>query len=105
MFYSTLQMRKAGWTNIMLHLGEIVFCGSQWLESVLEYKLSGDRDSCYVITFFLCKMKIKPVTTCFKFIAVSRGNLSLLLYINRLSSAAGQVERTAEIKKPHLGLQ
>lgn len=101
-------MRKAGCTNIVFDLGETVFCEPTRLECVLEYKLSGDRESCYVITFFLfflCKMKIKPVTSCFKFTAVSRGNLSLLLYINRLSSATGQVERTAKIKKPHLGLQ
>lgn len=52
-------------------------------------------------------MKIIPVTYCFKCIAVFRGNLSLLLYNNRISSAAEwtATEWTAEIKKPWPGLQ
>lgn len=62
------------------------------MECVSEDKVSGDQESCYVITCFLCKMKIIPDTYCFKCVAVSRGNISLLSYINKLGSAAGQVE-------------
>lgn len=75
----------------MPDLGEIVFCKPNKMECVLQDKVSGDQESCFVITCFLCKMKIMlPIVL--KCIAVSRGNLSLLLYINRLSSAAGHVE-------------
>lgn len=62
--------------------GEIVFCEPNKMECVLEDKVSGSQESCYVITCVLCKFKIIPVTFCFKCIAVSRGNVSLL-YINR----------------------
>jgi len=70
----------------------MIFCEPNKMEYVLEDKISEDQESCYVITCFVCKMKIILVTHCFKCVSVSRGNLSLLLYINRLSSAAGQVE-------------
>lgn len=93
MFYLTLQMRKVlVCTHIVPDLGEIKIKIKNKMGCTLRDEVFGDQESCYVITCFCYKMKIIPATYCFKCIAVSRGNLSLLLYINRLSSAAGQAE-------------